>query len=315
MLKPIPGIHHVTALATDPQLSYDFYAKLLGLRLVKRTVNFDDSKTYHLYFGDDLGRPGTVITLFPSPNYKRGSRGGGQATVTSLSVPQGSLGFWTQRFESQGVFIEGSGERFDEEYLSVLDFDGLEIELVAHAGAEDHPPRDRGDIPAEYAIRGLYSSTLSERGYESTAEILTGVLGFRDLGSERNRFRFDVGPGGAGARLDVLCVPGAPYGRNAAGTVHHVAFRVTDHTSLVAWRERLAGRGLDVTPILDRHYFESIYFREPGGVLFELATDTPGFTRDESAQRLGTELMLPPWLEAQRGRLEETLPALAAGET
>lgn len=308
--RPIAGIHHVTAIATDPVTNLQFYTEVLGLRLVKKTVNFDDPGTYHLYFGDELGRPGTILTFFPWPLGRRGSRGAGQATVTSFSVPQGSLGWWLDRLERQGVVHEDPARRLDEEALVLFDPDGLKLELVAHDGAEDREPWEGGPIPAERAVRGFFSVTLSEQECEATARLLTETLGFRQVAEAGRRLRFDTGPGGAGARVDLLCSPGAPHGQVAAGTVHHVAFRVADDEDQVAWRERLAGRGLNVTPVLDRQYFHSVYFREPGGVLFELATDPPGFTLDEPAEGLGRELKLPPWLEPHRERISAALPDL-----
>ncbi|MFP3941752.1 MAG: ring-cleaving dioxygenase [Thermoanaerobaculia bacterium] len=311
MTAPIAGIHHVTAIATDPRRTLDFYTRVLGLRLVKRTVNFDDPGTYHLYFGDDLGRPGTVLTFFPWPLARRGIRGVGQATATAFSVPAGSLGFWQERLRGEGVAVEEPAERFGgEEGFAFQDPDGLKLELVAHEGADERPGWGRGPLPAEHAIRGFHSVTLSEQGYQATAELLTQVLGFRLVAEEGSRSRFEAGDGGPGARVDVHCAPSAPFGRVAAGSVHHVAWRVADEEAQAAWRERLAARGLNVTPVLDRQYFRSIYFREPGGVLFEIATDRPGFTLDESPDALGEALKLPPWLEPRRAEIEDALPEL-----
>ncbi|MGH9379513.1 MAG: ring-cleaving dioxygenase [Thermoanaerobaculia bacterium] len=310
---PIGGIHHVTAIATDPQRNLDFYAEVLGLRLVKKTVNFDDPGTYHLYYGDEAGRPGTILTFFPWPLAVRGSRGVGQVTVTAFSVPEGSLGFWKERLAGAGITVEETGERLEEEVLTLLDLDGLKLELVAHAGAAERPAWEGGGVPAEHAIRGVYAVTLSEQGYETTAALLSEVMGFALVAESGNRYRFDVGQGGAGARLDILCTPDAPHGRIAAGSVHHVAFRVADDEAQEGWRVRLAGAGRNVTPVLDRQYFKSIYFREPGGVLFELATDPPGFTHDEPLESLGSALKLPPWLEPHRQRIEDTLPPLEMG--
>lgn len=316
MWIPILGLHHVTAIASDPRRNLDFYAEVLGLRLVKRTVNFDDPGTYHLYYGNEAGQPGTILTFFPWPLARRGSRGVGQVTVTAFSVPQGSLGFWLERLTASGITVEETGERLEEEeVLTLLDPDGLKLELVAHAGAEERPPWEGGGVPAEHAIRGFYSVSLAEQGYEATATLLTEVMGFTLVAESGNRFRFDAGDGGAGARVDVICVPAAPYGRVAAGSVHHVAFRVADEEAQDEWRRRLIEAGRDVTPVLDRQYFKSIYFREPGGVLFEIATDPPGFTRDEPLDTLGSVLKLPPWLEPHRQRIEDTLPLLGVEGT
>lgn len=312
----IEGIHHITAIAGDPQTNVDFYTGVLGLRLVKRTVNFDAPEVYHLYYGDATGQPGTILTFFPWPGARRGSRGVGQATVTAFSVPEGSLGYWRDRLTSHGIVAESPKTRGEEEVLTFLDPDGLKLELVAHAGAADESPWGEstgGPVPDDRAIRRFFGLTMVEQAYEPTAETLD-TLGFPLVGETlpgktggENRFRFDAG---RGARLDVVRHPDGSYGHIAAGTVHHVAWRVADDAEQVAWREKIAAAGLHVTPVLDRQYFHSIYFREPGGVLFEIATDPPGFALDEGVESLGTALKLPPWLEADRERIERRLPRL-----
>jgi glyoxalase family protein len=309
MQRPISGIHHVTAIASDPQRNLDFYTEVLGLRLVKRTVNFDDPGTYHLYFGDESGSPGTILTFFPWPRAARGSRGVGQVTVTSFSVPEESLNYWEKRLSSSGIPVERTGKRFEEEVLTFADPDGLKLEMVGHAGSSKPGLGTRAGVPEEHVIRGFYAVTLTELGLEATADLLL-TLGFRQIAEKENRFRFDVGKGGAGARLDVLDIPEGRYGRISAGTVHHVAWRVADDESQKSWRERLVERGLNVTPVIDRRYFHSVYFREPGGVLFELATDPPGFAIDEPMENLGEVLKLPPWLEPDRNEIERVLPPL-----
>ena len=309
MEPPILGIHHVTAIASDPQRNVNFYTEVLGLRLVKRTVNFDDPGTYHLYFGDEAGSPGTILTFFPWPMAGRGSRGVGQVTVTSFSVPEGSLDYWERRLLSAGTPAERSGKRFDEEVLTFADPDGLKLELVANSGAAVNRAWKGASVPAEHAVQGFYSVTLCEQGFESTVEVL-GTMGFRKVGEQGNRFRFDVGEGGAGSRVDVLCASEAPYGRIAVGSVHHVAWRVIDNNSQQFWRRRLGNEHLNVTPVIDRCYFRSVYFREPGGILFELATDPPGFSIDEPVEKLGETLKLPPWLEPHRKEIERALPPL-----
>lgn len=314
MDEHIAGIHHVTAIATDPQRNLDFYAGVLGLRLVKRTVNFDDPGTYHFYFGDTTGRPGTILTFFPWVPARRGSRGTGQATVTSFSVPESALGFWSDRLESHGVVREDVASRFDEEVLTFLDPDGLKLELVAHAEAGDGEPWDDGPVPAEFSIRGFHSVTLTQRELDPTAELLTDTMGYRASEVSGARHRFVTGDGGLATAVDVLHTPDTPHGHVAAGTVHHVAFRVENDDAQEAWRRRIADLGLHVTSILDRQYFHSVYFREPGGVLFELATDPPGFTWDEPVEELGSGLKLPPWLEEHRGRIESTLPEVTIPE-
>jgi glyoxalase family protein len=309
MNHPIAGIHHVTAIARDPQANADFYTGVLGLRLVKRTVNFDDPGTYHLYYGDEVGRPGTLLTFFPWPLARLGRSGAGQATVTAFSVPEGSLGYWTERLARLGVDFEAPRPRFDEEVLSLRDPDGLALELVARAG-DERAPWTGGEIPERSAVRGFYNVTLAEWNPAVTSEVLTGAMGFRLVGEEGDRLRFASGAGGAGARLDVLAAPSAARGVISAGTVHHVAFRAADDAEQLAWLETLAERGLHVTPVQERQYFRSIYFREPGGVLFEIATDGPGFAIDEPVASLGTDLKLPPWLEASRERIAAVLPPL-----
>ncbi len=318
MNKPITGLHHVTAIATDPQTNVDFYVGVLGLRMVKKTVNFDDPGTYHFYYGDGLGHPGTILTFFPWPTARRGSRGSGQATVTSLSIPEGSVRFWQERLEAFGVVAEEPKSRFDEEVLAFYDPDGLKLEMVAHAegGAEGSAERSNtapwldGPVPAEHAIRGFHSVTLAVRNLGPTARLLTETMGLRSAGDHDSRYRFVTPQGALASRVDLLHTPVTGFGTIAAGTVHHVAWRVPDELSQATWRETLAEEGLHPTEVKDRQYFQSIYFREPGGVLFELATDPPGFTRDEAPAHLGTELKLPPWLETHRERIERALPSI-----
>lgn len=310
MEQPILGIHHVTAIASDPQRNLDFYTEVLGLRLVKRTVNFDDPGTYHLYFGDETGTPGSILTFFPWPMAARGSPGVGQVEVTSFSIPENSLNYWERRLLSAGIPAERAGKRFDEEVLTFIDPDGLKLELAAHpARAGAIRAWKDASVPVQHAIRGFYSVTLCEQGYESTVEVLE-TMGFKKVGEQGNRFRFEVGEGGAGARIDILCASEASYGNVAAGIVHHVAWRVVDGNSQQSWRKRLANKHLNVTPVIDRCYFHSVYFREPGGVLFELATDPPGFAIDEPAEKLGEALKLPTWLEPNRKRIEQVLPPI-----
>jgi catechol 2,3-dioxygenase-like lactoylglutathione lyase family enzyme len=306
MNKEILGLHHVTAIAGDPQRNIDFYAGLLGLRMVKLTVNFDDPSTYHLYYGDEMGHPGTILTFFPWPGAPKGRHGTGQLTATSFSIPEEAVGFWVQRLGQYHVAFEEPSRRFGEHVISFSDPDGLRLELVASHDARQ-PWRD-GPVPAEYAVRGFHSVTLSEDGYDRTAPLLTNTLGFHQTLQEGNRSRYEIGEGGAGALVDILSLPDSGMGVVSVGTVHHVAWRTPDDDQQKAWRETIAQAGLHVTPVIDRKYFHSIYFREPGGVLFEVATDPPGFTVDEPSDQLGTQLLLPPWLEPMRGEIERTLP-------
>ncbi len=304
------GLHHVTAIATDPQRNADFYHTALGLKLVKTTVNFDAPDTYHLYFGNEAGQPGTLITFFPWPGAPRGRRGTGQATTVAFSIPQASMSWWRAHLEGLAVQVGPPTTRWGEEVLSVRDPDGLMLELVAHSEADPRPSWQNGPIPPEHAIRGLHSVTLTEADHERTAALLAETLGFRLVEEAHARFRFATGDGGAGALVDVLGSSDAPQGLVAAGTVHHIAWRAPDEAEQVAWRTTLMDQGVNVTPILDRQYFQSIYFREPGGVLLEIATDPPGFTLDEPLMQLGRALKLPPWLEPSRDEIERALPTL-----
>lgn len=309
--KRILGIHHVTAIASDPQRNLDFYTGLLGLRLVKLTVNYDDPGTYHFYYGDATGQPGTILTYFTWPGAPRGRQGTGQAAVTSLAIPLGSLGYWVERLVAHGIAHEGPTARFgalDEKALSFRDPDGLALELVAAPRADERPGWGGGQVPAEHAIRGVHGVTLWEERPERTAALLTETLGFRRVAEEGGVIRYAAGNGGSGTFVDVRDAGGFWRGSVAVGTVHHVAYRTPTDEGQRAWLADLTGHGSRVSPIMDRQYFHSIYFREPGGVLFEVATDLPGFATDESPERLGTGLRLPAWLEAHRAELEAALP-------
>lgn len=307
-MSEIEGIHHVTAIAGDPQKNIDFYAGILGLRLVKLTVNYDDPTTYHLYYGDGQGHPGTIMTFFPWPGAISGRIGTGQLTVTSFSVPEKSLGYWKVRLHELGVSVEETRSEFDEELLFFTDNDGLQLELIATPHANPHRAWTRSGVPMDYAIRGFHHVTLSESGYEGTASLLTETLGFRRIQEHASRFRYAVNTGKPGTIVDLICAPEARPGRVAVGTVHHVAWRTATDVQQVKWRETLRDLEYDVTPVIDRTYFHSIYFREPGGVLFEIATDPPGFAVDEPADRIGSSLVLPLWLEGERRELERILP-------
>jgi glyoxalase family protein len=308
MLEPIVGLHHVTAIASDPQRNLDFYTEVLGLRFVKRTVNFDDPGTYHFYFGDDAGSPGTILTFFPWPHAHRGHAGAGEVTHTAFSVPQGSLDYWEQRLRDKGVLVERTGTRFNgaEEVLTLADPDGMKIELVAHADAPAITPSRYADVPAENALRGFFGVTLLERTLDSTAKTMK-VLGFEPVATDASRTRFVSPSGGSlGNHIDVVVDPKASYGRSGAGSVHHIAYRAKDDATQLAWLEEIQ-KHLQVTPVQDRTYFHSIYFREPGGVLFELATDPPGFGLDEPVETLGEALRIPAWFEPRRATIEARL--------
>jgi len=308
MPTPILGLHHVTAIASDPQRNLDFYTEVLGLRFVKRTVNFDDPGTYHLYFGDDAGSPGTILTFFPWPRAVRGVAGAGEVAQTAFSVPLDSIAYWQQRLADHGVLVEQTGKRFEEEVLTFPDPDGMKLEIVGHANAASPNPSRFSDVPGEHAIRGFHGVTLLEHDAENTANFLA-ILGFHKQAEEGNRVRFAAEGTALGNHIDLVVEPNAAYGRSGAGSVHHIAFRASDDAAQLEWREAI-GQYVDVTPVMDRTYFHSIYFREPGGVLFELATDPPGFALDEPIESLGEELRIPAWLEPRRDLLEQRLPAL-----
>jgi len=305
------GIHHITAIAGDPQRNVRFYTDTLGLRLVKKTVNFDDPGTYHLYYGDETGQPGAVLTFFPFVGAGPGRQGAGQATAFAFAVPPLALATWAGRLADHGVTTSPLS-RFGQHGLAFTDPDGLPLELVADEQASQRPGWAGGPVPAQEAIRGFHSVTLTVRRAAPTAAVLTDALGLTPGGQEGALSRFDAQPGALGGRVYLLEQPDAPRGLGSAGTVHHIAFRADDDTEQQHWQDELSHRGLSVSPVMDRAYFHSIYFREPGGVLFELATDPPGFTVDEPLDSLGTRLMLPRWLEPRRADVERYLPPLAA---
>ena len=307
----IPGLHHVTAIASDPQRNLDFYVGLLGLRFVKRTVNFDDPGTYHFYFGDNRGTPGTILTFFPWPGVRRGIRGTGQVEATAFAIPPDSIEFWLERLKQQHVAAEKTSTRFGEEVIRLIDPDGLMIELIGSSSHGKIEPWPDSPIAAEHALRGFHSVSAALEGYEKTARLLTEAFGYRLVDESGNRFRFvSADESALGRIVDLLCQPDIAIGRGAAGSVHHIAFRAKDQAEQLRWRERLVDLGYNVTPVIDRTYFHSIYFREPGGVLFEIATDPPGFTLDEKVEELGTHLRLPPWMESARSQIEEILPRI-----
>ncbi|MBV9770549.1 MAG: ring-cleaving dioxygenase [Bryobacterales bacterium] len=312
-INSIAGIHHITAIAGDPRENIDFYTRLLGLRLVKVTVNFDDPEAYHLYYGDGHGRPGSILTFFAWPGAQRGRQGNGQVTAASFAVPKDSLAFWTERLAARGVAFDRPPLRFGQPVVSFADGDGLRLELVeTPVTCASHVWED-GGVPSQCAIHGFHGATLSETGYERTAALLTETMGYRFLGQEQNRFRFETchsHAGEAGRTIDVMCMPTAPEGRVAVGTIHHIAFRTPNDAQQRQWLAKVSGLRYNVSPVMDRIYFRSIYFREPGGILFEIATDCPGFAVDEPIDQLGQTLKLPPWLEAFRPKIEAALPPL-----
>ena len=310
MAKQILGIHHITAIADDPQRNVDFYTGVLGLRLVKVTVNFDDPGSYHLYYGDGHGHPGTILTFFAWPGARRGRHGNSQVTATAFAIPPGSAQFWMDRFAALAIDFDPTFERFGDLVIPFEDPDGMRLELIETAGVDPEHMWEESSIPPESRIGGSHSATLTETGYERTAALLTDTMGFSLAGQDENRFRYQIAGGGASRTVDVVCAPGGVDGLVAVGTVHHIAWRTGDDAQQRDWLADLGNRGYDLSPVMDRVYFHSIYYREPGGILFEIATDPPGFTVDETLEQLGSSLRLPPWLERHRARIEAALPPI-----
>lgn len=314
-VSAVLGLHHVSVIAGDPRRNLDFYAGVLGMRLVKRTVNFDDPRTYHLYYGDESGSPGSLLTFFPWPHARRGRPGPGNIALVSLVVPPAALGFWVERLLHHGIKYRGPTRRPDgpdgERVLRFEDPDGLQLEILGHPSAAERPGwGGTPGLPAEHSIRGVHGVTLWEERSDATAEFLVDALGFEpreEVGPVR---RFALDDGGPGKVVELREVGEFLQGVEGAGAVHHVAWRVADGDQQLSLREYLAADGRQPTSVIDRQYFRSVYFREPGGVLFEVASDGPGFTVDEPLETLGTRLMLPPRYEAMRERIEAELPEL-----
>jgi len=304
------GIHHVTAISGKAARNLDFCTKTMGVRFVKKTVNFDDPGTYHLYYGDEVGHPGTILTFFPWEDTAPGRAGTGLAQQTAFRVPMNSIGFWTHRLLAKGVAYEPLEKRFDEPVLSFKDPDGLSLALVGVSDLEGEGGWTDGAIPTEHAICGFHGVTLMIGDSTGTAAILSDVLGFNEVGREGPCLRFRAAQG-VGGVVDIRAAKEFLAGQMGRGSVHHVAFRAVDDAGQAAMARRVVeNHGLHHTPQLDRQYFRSVYFREPGGVLFEIATDAPGFAVDESVASLGKELKLPPFLEPRRKEIEATLPPL-----
>ncbi|HLW18783.1 MAG TPA: ring-cleaving dioxygenase [Cyclobacteriaceae bacterium] len=306
----ILGLHHITAIAGDAQRNYDFYTKTLGLRMVKKTVNFDDPQTYHFYFGDEVGSPGTILTFFPWKNVRQGKNGAGMATEIGYAVPTGSLEFWKKRFESLNVAHGVIEERFDEKLLPFQDPDGLWLSLIETKNPDSRKGWEINDIKADVALKGFHTVTLTLNNIKATASVLTEIFGYRQVEQDGNIYRYQTDTVENAALVDLLESPGAQRGLNAGGTNHHVAFRVENEDILMAFREKILASGLHITEKINRDYFFSLYFREPGGVLFEIATDNPGFATDETVDELGTSLRLPNQYESMRAEIEKGLPEL-----
>jgi glyoxalase family protein len=307
------GIHHVTAISGPARRNLGFYTRTLGLRLVKKTVNFDDPSTYHLYYGDETGGPGTILTFFPWEHAAPGRLGVGETQETLFRVPEGAIGYWIHRFVEKGVAHEALEKRFGETVLSFKDPDGLRLALVAVPGIEREPAWSNGEVPADHALRGFHGVGLLLRDAAPTGAILSDVFGFSEAGREGTTIRFQAKDASLGGIVDIRAAGDFLKGRQGAGSVHHIAFRAADDEAEFAMRDRLAeNHGIRTTDQKDRNYFRSLYFREPGGVLFEIATDIPGFAADEPVATLGQALKLPPSFEPRRKEIEAVLPALAA---
>ncbi|MEE1897205.1 ring-cleaving dioxygenase [Flavobacterium rakeshii] len=308
MENKILGLHHITAIAGDAKRNFDFYSKVLGLRFIKKTVNFDDPGTYHFYFGDEIGSAGTILTFFPwGAGIPQGRRGSGMATEIGYSVPKGSLEKWVERFEKYNVIYNKPAERFGERYLTFIDPDGLKLELIESATPDNRKPWETDEVKADIATRGFHNVTLTLNNMTGTAAVLTEIFGYKLVSQDVNRYRFVTNAVENAAIVDIVELKEEKRGHVANGTVHHVAFRVKDDETLMKFREKVFAAGLNITPQIDRNYFHSLYFREPGGVLFEIATDNPGFTVDEKLEDLGKGLKLPKQYESRRSELEAHL--------
>lgn len=308
MENKILGIHHITAIAGDAKRNFNFYANILGLRFIKKTVNFDDPGTYHFYFGDETGSAGTILTFFPwGEGIPQGRRGAGMATEIGYSVPKGSLEFWVERFEKYNVIYNKPAEKFGERYLTFLDPDGLKLELTEQNTEDTRKPWETDEVKAAHATRGFHNVTLTLNSITGTAAVLTDIFGYKLVGQEGNRYRYATDAVEQASIIDLVELPAEKHGHVANGTVHHVAFRVKNDEILMHFREKVVEKNLNITPQIDRQYFHSLYFREPGGVLFEIATDNPGFTIDETLEDLGKGLKLPAQYESRRGDIEAHL--------
>lgn len=308
MENKILGIHHITAIAGDAKRNFNFYSKVLGLRFIKKTVNFDDPGTYHFYFGDETGSAGTILTFFPwGDGIQQGRKGSGMATEIGYSVPKGSLDFWVKRFEEYNVIYNKPSVKFGERYLTFLDPDGLKLELIESKNPDSRKAWETDEVKANVATKGFHTITLTLNNIKPTAAILTEVFDYKLVEQEANRYRYATDAVEGAAIVDLVELADEKRGHVANGSVHHVAFRVKNDEILMHFREKIEKRGLSITPQIDRQYFHSLYFREPGGVLFEIATDNPGFTIDETLENLGKDLKLPPQYESRRDQIESHL--------
>lgn len=308
MTPLVTGIHHITAIAGDPQKNVDFYTGILGLRMVKKTINFDAPDVYHLYYGDEVGSPGTILTFFPFTGARKGTKGTGETTYTAFSVPVNALDYWKDRLSKYGTATSTVLQRFDEKFIRFEDHDGLGIELIA-TDKDNRSGWSNGIIPQNMAIQGFYGATLNLKAKELTEKLLTELMDYKFIGEEDGRYRYGS-EGKPGDIIDIVIDRNGRQGSQSAGTVHHIAFRTADDASQLEVQKKLMAGGVQVTEVKDRNYFKSIYFREPAGVLFEIATDEPGFAIDEEVAHLGENIKLPEWVEPQREQLEKRLPEL-----
>lgn len=309
MENNILGLHHITAIANDAQQNLDFYTKILGLRLVKKTVNFDDPGTYHFYFGNESGEAGTILTFFPWEGIGKGKNGSGMATHIGYSIPKGALEFWRKRLDTHKIPYKEE-TIFGERLISFQDPDGLELQFIESNTQDKRSVWTTDDVEENVAIRGFHNVTLTLQNAEATAKVLTGIFGYKLQKQEGNRYRYIVDSVDTAQIVDIIEDATISRGQNAAGTNHHIAFRVKDETAQMKMSEKVLAAGLNITPKIDRDYFYSLYFREPGGVLFEIATENPGFTIDEPLEELGNNLKLPNQYEPMRSKIESALPTL-----
>ena len=310
----ILGIHHITALASDAQRNVDFYVGILGMRFVKKSINQDAPDAYHLYYGDEIGTPGTALTFFPFGRAARGVHGNSEVANVAFAVPVKSQDFWVSHLSKKRIHFDGPSKRFNEDVIIFQDPDGMLIDLVFTDKHTHKRPWKKGSIPMEYGIRNFYGVTMNFAELGPSAKVLRDVLGFNQSSQTEKRTRFLIGEGSDEVAIDLVVNPAAPQARQSAGSVHHIAWRVKDFVAHEEWFKHVNQSGLYSSEIIDRFYFHSIYFREPGGVLYEIASDNPGFTVDETVEELGTHLMLPPWYEEHREKIERALPPITVPE-
>ena len=311
MKDKILGIHHITAMASDAQRNIDFYVSILGLRFVKKSINQDAPDVYHLYYGDEVGSPGTAMTFFPFGRSARGTRGNGEISRVGFAVPIPSINFWINHLSKNGISFSGPERKYENDIISFLDPDGMMIELVFSDKQILKFPWKQGPIPVEHAIRNFFGVTMNLASIEDSAAVLNNVLGFHSVFQNGNTHRFLIGKGSDEAAIDIIVNPNIPFARQSAGSVHHIAWRVKDFAAHEEWQHHIEQSGLSPTEVIDRFYFHSIYFREPGGILYEIASDNPGFQVDETLEELGTHLMLPPWYEIHREKIERALSPIS----